>query len=179
MIDKPLRLPAILFFLVLVTDQLTKLIALNALTPSVPVPFLGETVRWTLVYNPGGAFSTRLAGSLFYLIFSLIVLAFLVYYIIKQRQVRFLVIPLSIVAGGAAGNIIDRFRFGQVVDFVDCNIPDITIGSYHLDRWPIFNVADSAISCGIIVTIVFIYYFAHKAKRLARQNPDIPETKSQ
>jgi signal peptidase II len=178
MIDRLLRLPAVLFLLVLVTDQLTKMIALNLLTPSVPVPFLGDAVRWTLVYNPGGAFSTRLAGSLFYLIFSLIVLVFLVYYIIRQRHVRFMVLPLSIVAGGATGNIIDRLRFGQVVDFIDCNIPDITIGSYHLDRWPIFNVADSAISCGIIVTIIFIYYYAHKAKILAQQNPDTPQTKT-
>lgn len=176
---KLLRLPAALFCLVLVSDQITKQIALNTLTPSVPVPFLGQAVRWTLVYNPGGAFSTRLAGSPFYLVFSLIVLAFLIYYIIKNRQARFAVIPLSIVAGGAAGNIIDRLRFGQVVDFIDCDIPDITIGSYNLDRWPIFNIADSGISCGIIATIVLIYYFSRKARRLAAQNPDIPETKPQ
>jgi signal peptidase II len=176
--DKSLRLPAILFFLVLLIDQVTKLIALKTLAPSVPVPFLGETVRWTLVYNVGGAFSTRLAGSTFYLIFSLVIFIGLVYYIIKQRHIRFMVLPLSIIAGGAAGNIIDRFRFGRVVDFIDCDIPDIAIGSYHLDRWPIFNVADSAISCGIIVTIFLIYYFAHKAKQLAKQNIDAPQTKA-
>jgi signal peptidase II len=175
--DKLLRLPAVLFGIILVADQVTKLIALNTLTPSVPVPFLGQAVRWTLVYNPGGAFSTQLAGSPFYLVFSLIVLAFLIYYIIKNRQARFAVIPLSIVAGGAAGNIIDRLRFSQVVDFIDCDIPDITIGSYNLDRWPIFNIADSAISCGIIATIVLIYYFSRKARRLARQNPDLTDIK--
>jgi signal peptidase II len=174
--NRSLRLPAILFFLVLLTDQVTKWIALKTLTPSVPVPFLGDTVRWTLVYNVGGALSTRLAGSTFYLIFSIIIFIGLVYYIVKQRHIRFMAIPLSIIAGGAAGNIIDRFRFGQVIDFIDCDIPDITIGSYHLDRWPIFNVADSAISCGIIVTIILIYYFAHKAKKLARQNPDVSES---
>jgi signal peptidase II len=175
--DKLLRLPAVLFGIILVADQVTKLIALNTLTPSVPVPFLGQAVRWTLVYNPGGAFSTQLAGSPFYLVFSLIVLAFLIYYIIKNRQARFAVIPLSIVAGGAAGNIIDRLRFSQVVDFIDCDIPDITIGSYNLDRWPIFNIADSAISCGIIATIVLIYIYSRKARRLARQNPDLTDIK--
>ncbi len=175
MIDKSLRLPALLFLIIVLSDQLTKQLALAWLQPTVPVPFLGEMLRWTLVFNPGGAFSVRLGSSTAYLITSIIIFLVLVYYVYRHRHVRFVVIPLSIVAGGALGNIIDRIRFGQVVDFIDCDIPDITIGSYNLDRWPIFNIADSALSCGIIITIILIYYHAHKAKRQMREeHPSAP-----
>jgi signal peptidase II len=57
-----------------------------------------------------------------------------------------LVVSLSFIFGGAAGNLIDRVRFGEVVDFLD-----VYIGSYH---WPAFNVADSAISIGAAVMIL-------------------------
>lgn len=175
MSDKSLRLPALLFLIILLSDQLTKQLALAWLQPAVPVPVLGEMLRWTLVFNPGGAFSVRLGSSTVYLITSIIIFLVLLLYIYRQRHVRFVVIPLSIVAGGALGNIIDRIRFGEVVDFIDVDIPDIVIGSYNLDRWPIFNIADSALSCGIITTIILIYYHAHKAKRQTRQeNPSAP-----
>jgi signal peptidase II len=56
---------------------------------------------------------------------------------------------LAFIAGGAAGNLIDRIRLGAVVDFID-----VYIGSYH---WPAFNVADSAICVGVVVYLVFSY----------------------
>lgn len=163
MISKPLWRLVLLFGLVLILDQITKMIALATLPPGIPVPVLGNTLRWTLVYNPSGAFSLRLGSPQYYLISSVIIFCFLIYYIIRNRHINHIAIPLSIVAGGAAGNIIDRFRFGQVIDFIDCDIPDIVIGSYHLERWPIFNIADSALSCGIIITLLLIYF--HKDKK--------------
>lgn len=171
MISKVIWRLALLFGLVLVLDQITKAIALAALPPGIPVPVFGNTLRWTLVYNPSGAFSLRLGSPQYYLISSVIIFCFLIYYIIRHRHISHIAIPLSIVAGGAAGNIIDRFRFGQVVDFIDCDIPDIVIGSYHLERWPIFNIADSALSCGIIITLFLIYFHNDEKDGLPDSDP--------
>jgi signal peptidase II len=162
-IDKTSFRLILLFIMVLVLDQATKYIALSYLSLGQPVPVLGDYLRWTLAYNPGGAFGMRLGGPNYYLISSLIVFAILVFYIIKNRKITFISIPLALVSGGAAGNIIDRFRYGEVVDFIDCEFLDISIGSYHLDRWPIFNIADMAVSCGIIITIIFMMCHSKKA----------------
>lgn len=156
----------ILFFAVLLVDQATKAIALETLRLGDPVPVVGNLLRWTLTYNPGGAFGVRLGSSTYYLVSSVIIFAILIFYIWRNRDVDHIAIPLTIVAGGAVGNIVDRLRFGEVVDFIDCDFPDITIGSYHMERWPIFNVADMAVSIGIVVTILFIFYHSYKdAKR--------------
>lgn len=150
------------FIIVLVADQVTKYIALSTLKLGLPIEVLGDYLRWTLTFNPGGAFGMKLGGTAYYLISSLVIFGFLVYYIWRNRHISFIAVPLTIVAGGAVGNIIDRIRFGEVVDFIDCEFIDINIGSYHLDRWPIFNIADMAISCGIFATILLILYHSRK-----------------
>jgi signal peptidase II len=158
----PTRLLPLFFAAVLVIDQVTKSIALTFLTEGRPVPVLGDLLRWTLTHNPGGAFGVRLGSSTYYLISSSIIFVVLVIYIWRHRETLSLSLPLAIVAGGAVGNIIDRIRFGQVVDFIDCDFPDITIGAYHMDRWPIFNVADMAVSCGITATIILLFFYSRK-----------------
>lgn len=168
------RLLPILFAVVLIGDQLTKQIALRHLHPGVSIPFLGDFVRWTLVYNPGGAFSMRLGNPTYHLILSIVILVILLFYVIRHRRTPHIAIPLTIVAAGAVGNIIDRFRFGKVVDFIDCEFFDVSLGFYQMDRWPIFNIADSAISCGIVATIILMYYHGRKAKPGGDEpNPDI------
>lgn len=146
------------FLLVLALDQATKYVALTLLSEGLPVPVLGEYLRWTLAFNPGGAFGLRLGSSAYYLVFSLVIFAFLIYYTFQHRRIGCISLPLAGVAGGAAGNIIDRLRFGEVVDFIDCEFPDIHFGSYHMERWPIFNVADMAVSCGIILTVIILLF---------------------
>lgn len=165
---KPLIRLFILFVAVLIADQVTKYIALTSLQPGQSVDFLGSWVRWTLAYNPGGAFSMRLGSSNYYLVASIIILVALAIYIYRNRFVSYIAIPLSIVAGGAIGNIIDRIRFDQVVDFIDCEFPDVNMFGYEMYRWPIFNVADMAVSCGIIATIILILYHSKK-EAAARQ----------
>jgi len=160
-----------LFVLVILVDQVTKLIAQTALTPGLPIPIIGDYVRWTLTLNPGGAFGTRIGTSNYYLISSIIIFFVLVFYVWRNRRTSHIAVPLSIVSGGAIGNIIDRLRFGEVVDFIDCDIPDIVIGSYHLERWPIFNVADMAVSCGIVVTIFLVFYHSRKPRTTAIEPP--------
>ncbi len=156
---------ALLFSIVLLVDQVTKYIAVSTLKIGVSVPVVGDLVRWTLTYNPGGAFGVRLGGSGYYLITSFIIFFILVFYIWRHRSIGYIAVPLSIVAGGAAGNILDRLRLGEVIDFIDCDFFDIHIGSYNMDRWPIFNVADMAVSTGIIITILLIFFYSHKTAK--------------
>ncbi|MCK5126082.1 MAG: signal peptidase II [candidate division Zixibacteria bacterium] len=170
MTKNPLVKLIIIFVIVVVADQWTKYLALANLQLGLPVDVVGSYLRWTLAYNPGGAFGMRLGSSNAYLIISIIIFIVLCVYIYQNRRVGFIAIPLTFVSGGAVGNIIDRVRFGEVVDFIDCEFPDISLAGYEMQRWPIFNVADMAVSCGIITTILLILY---QSRKEARQDAQI------
>ena len=178
MFDKTYLRLALPFAITIIIDQVTKLIALATLQPGLSVPVLGNLIRWTLTYNPGGVFGMQLAQPIFYLFSSTAIFVVLVFYVIANRRTLSIALPLSIVAGGAIGNIIDRLRFGQVVDFIDCEFPDINLGFYSIERWPIFNVADMAVSCGIITTIILMYYHSLKARREQVNMPALPPSEN-
>jgi signal peptidase II len=117
---------------------------------------LGTFLQFTLLYNEGGAMGTRLGPSTYYLIMALLVLPFLLIYIFRNRGRLIISLPLAFIAGGAVGNLIDRIRYGQVVDFIDVDFFDINIGSFHMERFWTFNVADAAISCAIVFLLIQI-----------------------
>jgi len=132
---------------VVILDQIVKLIALDGLAPGVPVDVVPGLVALTLVRNPGLAFgllSGIPAGWRWVVgLLSLLALAVLL-------RVALRVLPrggwreqtaIGLIFGGAVGNLIDRTRFGSVVDFVD-----VYFRGWH---WPAFNVADSAITVGV------------------------------
>jgi signal peptidase II len=131
---------------VIVVDQITKAIALAHLVPGVPVELTGW-LSLTLVMNPGLAFGL-LAGvptSWRWVVAALSLVALVV-----LARVALRVLPtdgwpgrvaVGLIFGGAVGNLIDRARWGAVVDFVDAHWR-----GYH---WPAFNVADSAITVGV------------------------------
>ena len=138
---------AVIGGVVVVLDQLTKAIALDRLAPGAPVPLIDGFLSLTLVRNPGLAFGL-LAGvpTGWRWVVALLSLAALVVLV----RVALRVLPrggvidhgmLGLIGGGAVGNLIDRVRFGAVVDFVD-----VYYRSWH---WPAFNVADSAITVGV------------------------------
>jgi signal peptidase II len=132
---------------VVVLDQVVKAIALGRLTLGVPVDVVPGLVALTLVKNPGLAFGFLAgipAGSR-WLVGLLSLLALIVLFRVALR-----VLPrggwreqaaIGLIFGGAVGNLIDRVRFGAVVDFVD-----VYFRGWH---WPAFNVADSAITVGV------------------------------
>jgi signal peptidase II len=130
-----------------VADQFTKALALERLTLGVPVPVFDGWLNLTLVMNPGLAFG--LLGSVppgwrwGIACLSVIALA-----VLARVALRILpdsgwagVLAVAFIFGGAIGNLIDRVRFGAVVDFVD-----VHWRGWH---WPAFNVADSAITVGV------------------------------
>ena len=132
---------------VVFADQLTKAIVINKLPLYQSLTIIPGLFDITHIRNPGGAFGF-LAGSgpgvrkLVFLFVSLMALVLIFWFYLKTPSThRFLASGFAMIFGGAMGNLIDRIRLGEVVDFLD-----VYVGKYH---WPAFNVADSAILIGI------------------------------
>ncbi len=132
---------------VVLVDQATKAVVQRSFFLGESVPVIDGFFNLTYVRNPGAAFSFLASGNPawvipFFVVISLIVGVGIVYYYRRtdpaQRLHRW---GLSLVLGGAAGNLIDRFLYRSVVDFLD-----FYAGTSH---WPAFNVADSAITTGV------------------------------
>lgn len=137
---------------IIVTDQITKYLVARAISPldSVTIfPFL----HLVHVRNKGAAFGMfSWIGSDFFITVSVIAIIIVLLLLLKSKESYF---GLSLILGGAIGNLIDRVSFGYVLDFID-----FSIDKYH---WPAFNVADSALTFGI--TIVFLIPLLRKARR--------------
>jgi signal peptidase II len=133
---------------VVAVDQITKLIAVDFLGAAyVPHPVLGNWLRLTLVYNPGAAFGIH-AGQYSRWIFTALTIGalWLLWRLYRETPAADTrrVVSISLVIGGALGNLLDRLRSARgVTDFID-----VGIGT---SRWPTFNVADMAVSCGAIL----------------------------
>src|SRR5262249_42619218 len=130
--------------LIFVADQLTKRAALLRLDATHPVVVIPDVFHLVLVMNPGVAFGI-FAGvpprwRWIVTLFSLTALALLAFRVLPRGSLVAR-IAIGLVFGGAAGNLLDRWRVGAVVDFID-----IFWRNYH---WPAFNVADSAITVGV------------------------------
>ena len=134
---------------VVALDQLTKAVVLSHLEPGMHVAVVSGFVNLTLVMNPGLAFG--LLGSVprtwrwVVAALSLVALAVLARVALRVLPAGGWVgrVAIGLIFGGAVGNLIDRARFGAVVDFVD-----VHWRSWH---WPAFNVADSAITVGVVL----------------------------
>jgi len=141
---------------VLVLDQLTKLLVLERLSPGMPVRLVDGLFSLTLVMNPGLAFgmlsSTPSAWRWIVALLSMGALAVLGVLGVRLLPAGGLLtrLALGLIFGGAVGNLVDRGRFGAVVDFLDVYWRD-----YH---WPAFNVADSAISVGVALLALRILW---------------------
>lgn len=135
--------------LVIILDQLTKWLVLGSLQ-------LGETIyvapfwNWVLTYNPGAAFSFLADQSgwqrWFFTALALGVSGWIALELRRHPGQKMLSLALTLVMGGALGNVIDRVRFGAVVDFIQWH----AAGFY----WPAFNVADAAITVGAVLLVV-------------------------
>ena len=139
-----------LSLLVVVLDQVTKWFAVGLLDPFRPVPLV-PLLNFTLMYNEGAAFSfLSSAGGWqrwFFAVFALVMTVVLVVWLLRLKpHERLTAMALSLVAGGAVGNLIDRVLTGRVVDFID-----FYVGDWH---WPAFNVADSAITLGVVLLLL-------------------------
>ncbi|MCI0531220.1 MAG: signal peptidase II [candidate division Zixibacteria bacterium] len=160
--------------LLVALDQISKAIISHYFLPGQSAPVVGDFFRLTYILNPGGVFGSRLGGSFFYSIVSVVAIIFTLIFFAKTDPRQNLVkLGLAVILAGALGNIIDRIRLGKVIDFLDFNIPDLNFPSlnlglfklpgFYLDRWPIFNLADSAITVGAILIFAQILISRKKA----------------
>ena len=126
-------------------DQVTKAFVRDALAPGESWPSDGWLVKITHVTNMGAAFGILQGQGLFLTVTAVLAIgAIFFYYAFPPLEHGLLRLALALQLGGAAGNLIDRLRFGEVTDFID------------FPRYPEFNVADSSITIGLAVIIGFL-----------------------
>ncbi len=141
---------------IVIADQVTKFIILREVGLHTSIPVIPGFFHITHVQNPGGAFgflanqSAMVRGILFLAVSTLAVGLVLWFYHKTPPTHRWLAAAFALIIGGAIGNLIDRVRFGKVVDFLD-----FFIRGWH---WPAFNVADSAITVGITIFIIHVVW---------------------
>jgi signal peptidase II len=132
----------------LLLDQLSKWSALSSLQLGIPEPVL-PFMNWLLLLNPGAAFSFLAQGSgwqrWFFTIVGLVACVYIVWLLRKNQNDKLLCVALSLILGGALGNVLDRLMYGAVIDFIDLHY-----ANWH---WPAFNIADSAICIGAVLII--------------------------
>jgi signal peptidase II len=144
--------------LVILVDQVTKLYVMQTMRLHESVPIIPNLFSLTYIRNPGAAFGL-LAGSsntfrmVFFGLTSIFALGLLGTILLRMPEREWMGrLSVAGILGGAIGNLIDRLRYGEVIDFLD-----FYIESYH---WPAFNVADSAITVG--VTLLIIHFMFEK-----------------
>ena len=135
---------------VVILDQLTKYIASTSLVLYKPVAVM-PMFNWTLMHNTGAAFSfLHDAGGWqrwFFAVLAIIVSIVIVLWIKRLNQhEKWQAAALALILGGAIGNVVDRVWLGYVVDFIQVY--------YQQWYWPAFNIADSAISIGVVMIII-------------------------
>jgi signal peptidase II len=139
-----------------ILDQLTKLAVVSRIEFGKDIPVIPGFFNLTHVLNSGGAFGMFAQSSdwvrvLFFLVFSFIAVGVILYLYVGIPETHpMLGNGLSMIFGGALGNLIDRVRMGKVVDFLD-----VYVGNWH---WPAFNIADSAICIGVGIFVYHILF---------------------
>ncbi len=155
MLKKNLIIFSIIIFIFFL-DLITKNYALSSLIINHSIS-INNFLNFTLAFNHGAAFSFLSdAGGWqrwFFIIFSLIVILIITYILVKEKNSKY--IAFSFVIGGAIGNLYDRILYGYVIDFIEFH--------YNSFYWPIFNIADIAISIGIILLLYSM--FAKESKK--------------
>jgi signal peptidase II len=164
--------------LIIFFDQVSKLVVKGISIPWLGISIdgmrygesrtiLGDFFRLTYIENPGMAFGIDIGGKLFFSIFSVLASAAILLYLYRAREESLgLRIALAMILGGAVGNLIDRvfygvifgdapLFYGKVVDFLDVDFFNINILGYPLSRWPVFNLADAAVTMGVFLLLFF------------------------
>lgn len=137
----------ILSLVFVLIDQISKIIISNILTKGKSIEVIKSFFYLTYTHNEGAAFSILLGKRIFLILIAIIIIALLIYYIKKNKiEGRLNKISLSLIIGGAFGNLIDRIVRGYVIDFLD-----FKIFNYN---YPIFNLADTFIVIGVILLII-------------------------
>ena len=182
---------------VIITDQISKFyikgLSIPFLNFKLEGMYLGESIqvigdffKITFTENPGMAFGFDPGSDfkLFISIFSLVAsIALFVYLFSVRNKSLSLRIAIALILGGAIGNVIDRMFygliydyaplfFGKVVDFFDFDFFNFSIFGRSYDRWPIFNIADAAVSIGVLI---LLFFYKHHETEDKKQLEDVGE----
>ncbi|MCA0446815.1 MAG: signal peptidase II [Bacteroidetes bacterium] len=158
-----------LSFVIAVADQVIKQIIRTQFLLGETVSVIGDGFfRLSYIENPGMAFGIQPGNKMFFTLLTiLIVIGLIVYQFQIRKDSLYQRLPLAIILGGAFGNLIDRIFYGvwfqmdtwfhgRVVDYLDFDFPDIDFAGIYMTRWPVFNLADMAVSIGVVLMIIFI-----------------------
>ena len=127
-------------------DQLTKFLIRANFALNESVTMIGNLLHFTYITNTGTAFGLFKGVNIVFILFSIVVI-FGIFYAsgrIKEKQ-RLMIFSLALLLGGTIGNLIDRILLGAVTDFIDFRI------------WPVFNIADSAVTISVAILIVLLW----------------------
>jgi lipoprotein signal peptidase len=154
--------------IVLAADQGSKWWVLHGLDlPAIGQRVLLPVLNLTMVWNRGVTFGLFNGNESWWghLALAVIALAVVValWFWLRRAESRVVAIAVGAIGGGAVGNVIDRLRFGAVVDFIDFHI-----GAWH---WYVFNIADSAIVCGVAALILENLFSAQHGRNHSAQHP--------
>ena len=148
---------------VLALDQLTKFLVMQRIPFETSIPIVGDFVRFTHIRNRGVAFGLLSDQGIPFVFVSLVAMLLIVLSLRRvPREARTLRLSLAAILGGACGNLIDRVRFREVVDFIEVGVGRL--------RWPVFNVADVAVTTG-----VFLFIAASLLGRRESVPPDVDQ----
>tara|TARA_B100001964_G_C13741683_1_gene383422 strand:- start:80 stop:529 length:450 start_codon:yes stop_codon:yes gene_type:complete len=138
-----------LFFLVtifvIVVDQITKLVVRNTFELKQSLPVIKGFFHLTYTLNTGSGFSLLKDQNTALIWVSILILCIILYYYDKISDNKVTAISVALIVGGAIGNLIDRLILGGVIDFFDFII------------WPVFNIADSAITIGVFILLIYLF----------------------
>ena len=133
-------------FLIVFLDQLTKFFIKNNFQLNQSTPIIKNILHITYITNTGSAFGLFKGLNWFFIFFSIIVISAIFYFINKiGNNEKMMQLSVGLVLGGTIGNLIDRIAYGAVIDFIDFRI------------WPVFNVADSAVTISVVLLITLLW----------------------
>jgi signal peptidase II len=142
--------------IVVVADQITKQIFWRQFTPGFNVDIIPGILRITLVKNTGAAFGLFDGGRWFFITASVIAVGFILYLGFRlPRNERYRRLLLGLILGGAVGNLIDRVYDGAVIDFIEMGVA----GHW----WPVYNVADIAVTVGAVLLLIHLLWASKHA----------------
>ncbi|MCT4621370.1 MAG: signal peptidase II [Marinisporobacter sp.] len=137
----------ILILLLIIIDQISKWIIQSKFLVNESIPIIENIFHFTYVQNFGAAFGILKHQKIFFVVMTILVIGGIVVFLKKQKNLHKLVpYSLSLIVGGAIGNLIDRVRLGYVVDYFDFRI------------WPVFNIADISIVIGAVLLSYYLIF---------------------
>ena len=153
----------IMIILIIAFDQITKYFASLKLADGSVAKFIPGVVQFKYAENTGMAFSMLSGARWVFIALTVVVCVGVFYYLFSNRcKSLWLYWSLGVILSGGIGNLIDRIRFGYVVDFIEPTFVNFAI----------FNIADCAVTCGAVVLVGYLLYDAFKDVKKPKENPD-------